>query len=156
MTRMRTFIPAVLFAAITVACAGTDAGITTSVKSRLAVDDAVKAYQINVTTRDHVVTLSGDVDSAAAKDQALRIARSTEGVRDVVDELRVEVAATGGDLGDVDVDVDVDRDVERGVRQAGEAIREGAKEAAEAARKAGREARDAVTDDDPDSDKDGK
>jgi hypothetical protein len=156
MTRMRTFIPAVLFAAITVACAGTDTGITTSVKSRLAVDDTVKAYQINVTTRDHVVTLSGDVDSAAAKDQALRIARSVEGVRDVVDELRVEVEATGGDLGDVDVDVDVNRDVERGAREAGEVIREGAEEAAEAARKAGRAARDAVTDDDRDSDKDGK
>lgn len=153
MTRMRQLIPIIAFAATMVAC-GSDSGTTARVKSRLAADDTVKAYQIDVTTRDQVVTLSGNVDSAAAKEQAVRLARSTEGVRDVVDELHVEAAATSGDRDDVDVDVD--RDIERGVRETGEAIRKGADEAADAARKAGRAVRDAVTDDDRDTDKDGK
>ena len=43
----------------TVGCGQTDPGITTSVKSKLASDDMVKAYQIDVDTKDHVVTLSG-------------------------------------------------------------------------------------------------
>ena len=52
---------AVLAAAImTVACAQTDAGITTNVKTKLAADDTVKAYQVDVDTRNGVVTLSGD------------------------------------------------------------------------------------------------
>jgi hyperosmotically inducible protein len=74
---------------LAVACAQTDAGITTKVKSKLAADDTVKAYQIDVDTKDKVVTLSGNVDSAAAKDQAVALARGTEGVADVVDNITV-------------------------------------------------------------------
>jgi hypothetical protein len=66
----------------TVACAQTDAGITTAVKSKLAADDTVKAYQVNVTTDNKVVTLEGEVDSAAAETMAIQIARDTDGVRD--------------------------------------------------------------------------
>jgi osmotically-inducible protein OsmY len=89
---------AVLAAAIlTVACAQTDAGISTNVKTKLAADNTVKAYQIDVDTRNGVVTLSGDVESAAAKEQAILIARQTDGVRDVVDQIHVsETAATAG------------------------------------------------------------
>lgn len=84
-------------AALTVACGQTDAGISTAVKAKLAADDTVKAYAINVDTRNHVVTLTGDVQSSAAKDQALKLARETNGVRDVVDRLQVgETAATSG------------------------------------------------------------
>ncbi len=96
----------------TVACGQTDAGITTSVKSKLATDDMVKAYQVDVDTANHVVTLSGDVETAAQKDQAVRLARETQGVRDVIDQLRVNpTAATSGrlDIDGPDVDVDVDR-----------------------------------------------
>jgi hypothetical protein len=56
--------------AMTVACSQSDPGITTAVKTKLAADDTVKAYEINVDTTNHVVTLTGNVDSAAAKDQA--------------------------------------------------------------------------------------
>ena len=69
------------------ACALSDAGITTKVKAKLAADSTVKATQINVDTKDKVVTLSGSVDSEAAKAQALALARGTEGVSDVVDNL---------------------------------------------------------------------
>jgi hyperosmotically inducible periplasmic protein len=85
-TTLLGILAAVTFA---IACAQTDAGITTKVKSKLAADDTVKAYQIDVDTKDKVVTLSGNVDSQAAKDQAVALARSTEGVADVVDNITV-------------------------------------------------------------------
>lgn len=71
------------------ACAQTDAGITTAVKSRLAADDEVKAYQIDVDTNEKVVTLSGNVDTAGAKTRAAEIARNTDGVANVVDNIQV-------------------------------------------------------------------
>ena len=71
------------------ACAQSDAGITTSVKSQLASDDLVKASSIDVDTQNHIVTLSGEVQSADEKTQALNIARQTRGVSDVVDQLTV-------------------------------------------------------------------
>jgi hyperosmotically inducible periplasmic protein len=76
-------------AVLAVACGRTDAGITTSVKTRLVADDLVKARQIDVDTRERVVTLRGEVRSAAEEAQALQIARSTDGVADVVDQLSV-------------------------------------------------------------------
>ena len=78
---------------MTVACAQTDPGITTAVKTKLAVDDTVKAYQINVDTSDGVVTLTGVVEVPAAKEQAVIIARRTDGVKDVVDRITVNQAA---------------------------------------------------------------
>jgi hyperosmotically inducible periplasmic protein len=72
---------------MTAACSKSDAGITTAVKANFAKDDTVKAYQINVDTTDKVVTLKGEVDTAAAKDRAVELARATDGVRDVVDVL---------------------------------------------------------------------
>ena len=96
---------------MSVACAKTDAGVTTSVKARMAADDTVKAYQIDVTTQNHVVTLKGDVETSAAKERAIEIARNTEGVTDVIDQLRVnEAAATSGALLDRNIDFDQVRD----------------------------------------------
>jgi hyperosmotically inducible protein len=81
------------------ACSQSDPGITTSVKSRLAADDTVKAYQIDVDTKEGVVTLRGSVNNAAAKEQAVTIARQTQGVRDVVDQITVGAEAdTGGPM----------------------------------------------------------
>jgi hyperosmotically inducible periplasmic protein len=85
---------------VAAACAQTDAGITTSVKSKLAADDTVKAYQIDVDTKEGVVSLSGTVPTAAAKEQAVQLARSTDGVTSVVDNLTVTPAAADRDLGD--------------------------------------------------------
>jgi hyperosmotically inducible protein len=84
--------------AMTVACSQSDPGITTAVKTKLAADDTVKAYEINVDTTNHVVTLTGNVDSAAAKKQAVIIARQTNGVNEVVDHIIVGPApeATSG------------------------------------------------------------
>src|SRR4029453_11072102 len=78
---------------MTAACAKTDSGITTAVKTKFAADDTVKASKIDVDTKDKVVTLRGDVQSDAARDRAVEIARATDGVRDVVDILVVAPAA---------------------------------------------------------------
>lgn len=99
----KTLLMSVLAACLIVAgCGQTDPGVTTAVKSKLAADDTVKAYQIDVDTADGVVTLSGTVETQAAKTQAVSLARQTNGVRDVVDHIAVnsEAAATTGNLGD--------------------------------------------------------
>jgi osmotically-inducible protein OsmY len=147
------FAAALVFAVSAATCSQTDSGVTANVKAKFAQDDLVKAHEINVTTRDGVVTLTGEVDSVAARQRAVRLATETEGVSSVVDELHLQAEATTGDR---DVDVDVDREVKDGVRETGEAIRKGAEETADAARKVGKATRDAVTDDDRDSDRDGK
>ena len=66
-----------------------DATITASVKSKLAADTTVQASKINVDTKDGVVTLTGTVDSAAAKTKAESIAKGVEGVKSVTDNLTV-------------------------------------------------------------------
>ena len=73
---------AVALLTVASACSQTDSGITASVKSKFAADDVVKAHQIDVTTIKHVVSLTGNVDSAAAKARALEIARYCPDVRD--------------------------------------------------------------------------
>lgn len=153
MKSLTGLMAAAAFAAVTAACGQTDAGITSTIKGKFATDDLVKAHEINVTTEDHIVTLSGTVESATAEQQALRLARDTRGVRDVVDNLEVEAVAT---TGAADITIDVDDDVERGADKAGHAIKKGADATADAAKKAGRAIRDAVTDNDRDSDNDGK
>jgi hyperosmotically inducible periplasmic protein len=99
---MKRFAYALSTAALAaaVACSQSDPGVTTAVKSKLAADDTVRAYQIDVDTNDRVVTLSGTVETAAEKDHAIMIARQTDGVRDVVDQMTVnpETAPTTGDL----------------------------------------------------------
>jgi hypothetical protein len=76
-------------AVIVVGCAQSDAGITTSVKSQLAADDLVKARRIDVDTADRVVTLRGEVNTAAEEAKALEIARATNGVTNVIDEINI-------------------------------------------------------------------
>src|SRR5262245_30087829 len=75
------------------ACSQTDAGITTSIKTKLAADDTVKAYKIDVDTKNATVTLAGTRDSPDAKARAVAIARSTKGVVDVVDQLSLSQPA---------------------------------------------------------------
>ena len=160
---MRAFFGAVSAVALafTLACSQTDAGITTAVKSKLAADDTVKAYKVDVDTHNKVVTLSGEVDTQAQRTHAVMIARNTDGVADVIDELRVNpTAATSGVDVDADIDVDVDNklesDIKRGADATADAAKRGAQKTKEGAKKAGEEIKDVFTDDDRDSDKDGK
>ncbi len=66
-----------------------DASVTASVKSALISNDATKARQINVETKNGVVQLSGFVDDAAAKSAAEATAKNVEGVRQVENKLLV-------------------------------------------------------------------
>jgi hyperosmotically inducible protein len=89
---------AIACSALAIACAQSDAGITTSVKSQLAADDLTKASQIDVDTKNRVVTLSGEVTSSEEETQAIAIARRTNGVADVVDQLTVGVETPPTDI----------------------------------------------------------
>ncbi len=79
-------------ALVTVACGESDLGITTKVKTRLDTDRNINASQVQVSTQNNVVTLSGAVESPAAKERAVEVARRAEGVEDVVDNLTVSTS----------------------------------------------------------------
>ena len=66
---------------------------TTKIQAKYFADKNVKGHRVNVDTNHGVVTLSGTVDSQAAKDRAEQIARSTDGVKDVHDNLGVANSA---------------------------------------------------------------
>ena len=152
---MKAFLGAVsaVVLAFTVACSQTDAGITTAVKSKMAADDTVKAYKIDVDTQNKVVTLSGEVDTPAQREQAVLIARNTKGVSDVIDQLRVSpTAATSG----VGIDDKLEADIKNGAEATADAAKKGAEKTKEGAKKTGEAIKDVFTDKDRDSDKDGK
>ena len=86
---LKMLIGACAVALAAVGCAQSDSGITTAVKGKLVADDLVKAREINVDTRNQVVTLTGQVETQAEESRALQIARDTKGVRNVVDEITV-------------------------------------------------------------------
>ena len=77
-------------AADKIAMATDDTAITAKVKAAILAEPGLKSLQINVDTKDATVTLSGNVDSDMLRDRAKQIATSTEGVRNVVDNLTVK------------------------------------------------------------------
>jgi len=68
----------------------TSGWVTTKIQAQYFADADVKGRDIDVTTHDGEVTLNGNVDSEAARERAIEIARRTDGVRHVMDHLRVE------------------------------------------------------------------
>jgi hypothetical protein len=66
-----------------------EGSLTAKIKAKMALDDTVKALDIDVDTEGSVVTLSGVVATGAQHQRALQLARETEGVTQVVDRLRV-------------------------------------------------------------------
>src|SRR5262245_16853307 len=93
---------AVMVVLLTAGCSQPDPVITGKVKAAMAVDSTVRASQIEVATKDGVVTLSGNIDSQAEKDRAMEIARSASGVRSVVDMLAVRTGPAVGNAPDPD------------------------------------------------------
>jgi hyperosmotically inducible protein len=67
----------------------TDAGITAQVKTSLLADRAVGGLQIDVDTRDRIVTLTGAVKSDTEKARAVELASTIENVIRVEDRLTV-------------------------------------------------------------------
>jgi hyperosmotically inducible protein len=64
-----------------------NAALTAKIKSKMALDDTIEASRIDVDTSEGVVRLQGTVGSEAQRARALQLARETEGVTSVVDEL---------------------------------------------------------------------
>lgn len=60
-----------------------DTWITTKVKSTLLAEDATPGMDIEVETKDGVVSLSGTVATEAEREMAINKAKGIEGVRDV-------------------------------------------------------------------------
>jgi hyperosmotically inducible protein len=61
----------------------TDTWITTKVKTELATTEGIKSGDIDVTTKNGLVTLSGMVASKAQVQKAVAVAKSIDGVRSV-------------------------------------------------------------------------
>jgi hyperosmotically inducible protein len=67
-----------------------DGIITTKVKGALVAESGLDSGDIAVVTRDGVVQLSGFVKDQSQIDRATQVARATEGVKDVMNELSVK------------------------------------------------------------------
>lgn len=67
-----------------------DAAITAKVKTALMAEPGLKSLEINVDTRDNVVTLAGTVGSPELKQRATSIAQGVEGVKSVSDQLVIK------------------------------------------------------------------
>jgi hyperosmotically inducible periplasmic protein len=71
--------------------ASTPAWITTKIQAQYFVSPEIKPWNIDVTTANNgVVTLEGEVETTQDREEALRIARTTEGVNSVESRLRIK------------------------------------------------------------------
>jgi hypothetical protein len=66
-----------------------DGALTAKIKSKMALDDTIRSRTVDVSTANHVVTLSGHVGTAAERTRALQLASETAGVTQVIDHLTV-------------------------------------------------------------------
>jgi hyperosmotically inducible periplasmic protein len=66
-----------------------DARIGTSIQSKYFMDDRLKGRHISVTTNAGVVTLNGEIADETERAEALLLARTTEGVKRVEDNLTI-------------------------------------------------------------------
>ena len=67
-----------------------DAALTAKIKSKMALDDTVKALSIDVDTSGGVVTVSGIVSSQLERSRAVQLAQETVGVKTVYDHLIIK------------------------------------------------------------------
>jgi hyperosmotically inducible protein len=95
--RILLLVLAVVAATSLVACSTTtttgtqvdDAAITAAVKAKLATDGDINPFNIDVDTNEGVVTLQGRVEKAEARTEAERLARTTDGVKRVINLIKV-------------------------------------------------------------------
>jgi hyperosmotically inducible protein len=67
-----------------------DGAITAKIESKLSLDPDINPFNVDVDTLDGVVTLRGEVEKASARTGAERLARDTDGVVEVRNEIRVQ------------------------------------------------------------------
>jgi hyperosmotically inducible periplasmic protein len=149
---MRNFMIA-LVTIMALACFGCatksvdDATLTATVKSKLAADTETSASSINVDSNGGVVTLNGAVSTAAEKSKAEQLAKNTEGVSRVVNNLSVKPGAgeTVGNNRDDNV-TGADGKAAGAAERAGEKAENAADKAGDKAAEAGRGAGEALSD----------
>jgi hyperosmotically inducible periplasmic protein len=66
-----------------------DAAITTKVKAKFAADNQVSAMKIKVDTDSGVVKLTGNAKTQEEADKAAEIAKNTDGVTSVMNDIRI-------------------------------------------------------------------
>ena len=67
-----------------------DGALTAKIKAKMALDDTVKALDLNIDTVDGVVTVTGKVRTRAERERALALSRETNGVKQVVDRITLD------------------------------------------------------------------
>jgi hyperosmotically inducible periplasmic protein len=147
----------------------TDAATTAAVKTKFLGDTKVAGLNINVDTKDNVVTLTGTVHSTAEKAEAERLARNTTGVKSVISKLTVDPkktpandtkTAAKAEAKEAKAEVkDEAKDAKdatkgttgkavdatkHGAEKTGDAVKHGAEKTGDAAKKAGHETKDAA------------
>jgi osmotically-inducible protein OsmY len=66
-----------------------DTAISTKIKASLIKDQELKGFDIHVDTDHGIVHLTGTVDTSVQKADAVRIAKTTSNVKDVVNDIVV-------------------------------------------------------------------
>lgn len=66
-----------------------DAGITSKIKTKYVADPEINPFNISVSTEEGVVYLTGRVKTQADKTEAEQLARDTDGVKKVVNNIQV-------------------------------------------------------------------
>jgi osmotically-inducible protein OsmY len=83
----------------------TDSWITSKLKIALFADSRVEGHEVHVDTKNGVVTLRGKVDSAEAKTAAGEIAKGSEHVKSVRNELQVVAPSNRSEVTASDKDI---------------------------------------------------
>jgi hyperosmotically inducible periplasmic protein len=119
-----------------------DAATTAAVKTKLLGDTKVAGLNIDVDTKDNVVTLTGKVKTAAERTEAVRLARTTTGVKNVVNKLTVDPTYDKSDMAKAETKSTAKKTgdaIETGAKKTGDAVETGAKKTGEAGKKVGKE-----------------
>ena len=133
---VRTFAPALLVtisaAALSVpAQAGQvgaikDGWLVTKVHSEMVDENVLSGSDIDVDVKNGVVTLQGTVPSEAARARAVEVAKANDGVKSVVDQLRIAPAAKHNGEGKVEATAEKAADkTTSAVKTTGRAIDDG-------------------------------
>jgi osmotically-inducible protein OsmY len=87
----------------------TDHGITSAVERGLVFEKGVFPSRVDVSTSEGIVTLSGAVSNLLAKERAVKIAESIQGVRGAIDRITVTPVTRA--------DADIRKDIQAALRQ---------------------------------------
>lgn len=93
---------------VSMACASTqststkidDIALVAKIKTKLAADPDINPFRINVDSEEGVVRLSGAVEKSTSREEAVRLARDTVGVKDVINDLKIGTETLGQQIDD--------------------------------------------------------